>query len=164
MQKVPDAWVSVSVTTRAPRGEEQDGVDYYFVSETEFESLIEQDGLLEWAKVHGCYYGTPRKNVEERIAEGKQVILEIDVQGAFQVQKAMPQAHLIFIEPPSLEVLRVRLEGRATDSLEVIEGRMETALVELDQKMKYDECLVNDDLDKATEELVAYVNEMATVG
>lgn len=164
LQRVPDAWVSISATTRAPRGTEKNGVEYLFLSQEEFKEMIEQKGLLEWANVHGSYYGTPRKQVEEQIKQGKQVVLEIDVQGAFQVRESMPDAHLIFIEPPSLEILRTRLENRGTDEQDVIERRMKTALVELDQKMEYDKRLINDDLDVATDKLVAYVNELADRG
>ena len=161
LDEVDDAWVSVSVTTRAPRPGEVDGVHYFFASDEGFDRLIAQDGLLEWATVHDCRYGTPRETVEEHMANGEQVILEIDVQGAFQVRSSMPDAHLIFIEPPSLEVLEQRLRGRGTESEDVIEKRMKTALLELSQKMEYDIRLVNDDLDVATAELIAYIDEQA---
>lgn len=161
LDAVEDAWVSVSVTTRSPRPGEVDGVHYFFVSDEEFDRLVAEDGLLEWANVHGCRYGTPRKTVGEHIERGEQVILEIDVQGAFQVRASMPEARLIFIEPPSLEVLEERLRGRGTESEDVIEKRMKTALLELSQKMEYDIRLVNDDLDAATSELIAYIDEQA---
>ncbi len=161
MDAVDDAWVSVSVTTRSPRPGEIDGIHYFFASDEEFDRLVAEDGLLEWANVHGCRYGTPRKTVEEHIANGEQVILEIDVQGAFQVRESMPGARLIFIEPPSLEVLEARLRGRGTETEDVIEKRMKTALLELSRKMEYDIRLVNDDLDVATSELIAYIDEQA---
>lgn len=161
MDAVDDAWVSVSVTTRSPRPGEIDGIHYFFASDEEFDRLVAEDGLLEWANVHGCRYGTPRKTVEEHIANGEQVILEIDVQGAFQVRESMPDARLIFIEPPSLEVLEARLRGRGTETEDVIEKRMKTALLELSRKMEYDIRLVNDDLDVATSELIAYIDEQA---
>lgn len=161
MDAVDDAWVSVSVTTRSPRPGEIDGIHYFFASDEEFDRLVAEDGLLEWANVHGCRYGTPRKTVEEHIANGEQVILEIDVQGAFQVRESMLGAHLIFIEPPSLEVLEARLRGRGTETEDVIEKRMKTALLELSRKMEYDIRLVNDDLDVATSELIAYIDEQA---
>ncbi|WP_417142643.1 guanylate kinase [Raoultibacter massiliensis] len=161
LDAVDDAWVSVSVTTRSPRPGEIDGIHYFFASDEEFDRLVAEDGLLEWANVHGCRYGTPRKTVEEHIANGEQVILEIDVQGAFQVRESMPGAHLIFIEPPSLEVLEARLRGRGTETEDVIEKRMKTALLELSRKMEYDIRLVNDDLDVATSELIAYIDEQA---
>lgn len=161
LQEVPDAWVSISATTRSPREGEADGVHYLFASQDEFNNLIQNDGLLEWATYSGNSYGTPRLSVEEHINQGFQVILEIEVQGAFQVKEAFPEAHLIFIEPPSLEILQKRLTGRGTDSAEAISLRMETARVELSRKMEYDIQLVNDCLEKATKELVDYVNEQA---
>ena len=156
LQQIPDAWVSVSATTRQPRPGEVDGKDYYFLDE-----LVSQGGFLEWAHVHGNSYGTLRSRVQERIDRGSQVILEIDVQGAFQVKKAMPEAHLIFIEPPSLEELERRLRGRGTETEEVICSRMKTAEVELARKMEYDVQVVNDELERATEELVSYIGSFA---
>ena len=111
LQRIPDAWVSVSATTRKPRPGEVDGKDYYFLDQPRFDELVSQNGFLEWACVHGNSYGTLRSRVQDHMNAGGQVILEIDVQGAFQVKKAMPEAHLIFIEPPSLEELERRLRG-----------------------------------------------------
>lgn len=161
LQSIDDAWVSVSATTRKPRPGEVEGVHYFFTDDVGFDAMIAEQGLLEWACVHDDRYGTPRKTVEEHMAAGDQVILEIDVQGAFQVRKAMPSAHLIFIEPPSLEVLEKRLRGRGTESDHVIEKRMKTASLELSHKMEYDIRLVNDDLNVATHELIAYIDEQA---
>lgn len=161
VREVPDAWVSVSATTRAPREGEIDGVHYQFTSEEEFQRLIDGDGLLEWACYNGNRYGTPRESVERRMAEGGQVILEIEFQGAFQVREKLPGAHLVFIEPPSMEVLEERLRGRGTETEEVIAERLATARVELSHKMEYDIRLVNDDLDEAVAELVSYVNSHA---
>lgn len=161
LQDLPDAWVSVSATTRAPREGEEHGKHYFFLSRDEFDRMVAEDGLLEWAEYAGNCYGTPRATVEERVAAGEQVILEIEVQGAFQVRKKMPDAHLIFIEPPSMEELEARLRGRGTETDEVIEKRMETAKVELSRKMEYDKRLVNDDVDRAAAELTAYVNQYA---
>lgn len=161
LREVPDAWVSVSATTREPRAGEIDGVHYQFTSDEGFQHLVDTDGLLEWATYSGNRYGTPRCSVEEHMAAGDQVILEIDVQGAFQVREKMPEAHLVFIEPPSLEVLEERLRGRGTETDDVIESRMQAAQVELSRKMEYDIRLVNDKLDEATAELVAYVNSQA---
>ena len=158
---MPEIWVSISMTTRKPRKGEQNGREYIFVTENEFKHLVAQNGLLEWACVHGAYYGTPKAHVEKHIALGKQVILEIDVQGAFQVRDQMPNAHLVFIAPPSLEVLRERLTLRATDSEESINKRMQTAELELSQKMEYDIVLVNDELEKAKQELIAYISAQA---
>ncbi|MBE6470141.1 MAG: guanylate kinase [Coriobacteriaceae bacterium] len=161
LERIPDAWVSVSATTRAPRPGEIDGVHYFFLNETRFDELIASHGFLEWADVHGKRYGTLKRTVLEQIHAGKQVILEIDVQGAFQVRKLVPEAALVFIEPPSLEELRRRLEGRGTEDAEAVERRMKTAEAELACKDRYDKVLVNDDLDVATDELVAFVNERA---
>lgn len=161
LQRVPDAWVSVSATTRQPRPGEVDGRDYFFLDQPRFDELVSQGGFLEWAHVHGNSYGTLRSRVQDRIDHGSQVILEIDVQGAFQVKKAMPEAHLIFIEPPSLEELERRLRGRGTETEEVICNRMKTAEVELARKMEYDVQVVNDELERATEELASYIGSFA---
>lgn len=161
LQRVPDAWVSVSATTRQPRPGEVDGRDYFFLDQPRFDELVSQGGFLEWAHVHGNSYGTLRSRVQDRIDQGSQVILEIDVQGAFQVKEAMPEAHLIFIEPPSLEELERRLRGRGTETEEVICNRMKTAEVELARKMEYDVQVVNDELERATEELVSYIGSFA---
>lgn len=161
VERVPDVWVSVSATTRAPRRGEVDAVHYYFMDEAHFQDLIEAHGFLEWAHVHGAYYGTLLSRVEENMVAGKQVILEIDVQGALQVREVMPDAHLIFIEPPSLEELGRRLHERGTEAEDVILKRLATAKVELAHKMEYDFQVVNDDLERATEELVSLVNSFA---
>ena len=161
LKAVPDSWVSISATTREPRVGEIDGVHYHFISRNEFDTLAANGGLLEWATYSGNSYGTPRASVEEHIANGDQVILEIEVQGAMQVKECMPEAHLIFIEPPSIKILEERLRGRGTDSEESILKRLATAEVELSRKMEYDIRLVNDDLDRATDELIAYVNDFA---
>ena len=159
--RVSDVWVSVSATTRAPRPGEIDGVHYFFYDEAQFDRAIAEGGMLEWAHVHGHRYGTPRATVEEKMAEGRQVVLEIDVQGAFQVREMIPAAKLIFIEPSSLEVLEARLRGRGTEDDAEVRRRMKTAEVELSRKMEYDVQLVNDDLDQATEALVDLVNAYA---
>lgn len=161
VERIPDVWVSVSATTRQPRPGEVDGQHYFFLSEEEFTRLVEADGFLEWAAVHNHHYGTLKSSVQDAIAQGKQVILEIDVQGAFQVKEAMPMAHLIFIEPPSLEILEQRLRGRGTEEEDVILGRLKTAEVELSKKMEYDFQVVNDDLERSTNELVGIVNSFA---
>lgn len=160
-ERVSDVWVSVSATTRAPRPEEVNGTHYFFYSDKEFDDAIRDGGMLEWAQVHSHRYGTPRALVEEKISQGYQVVLEIDVQGAFQVRSLFPEAKLIFIEPPSLEVLEQRLRSRGTEDEAEIQRRMQTAQVELSQKMQYDVQLVNDDLSQATEALVALVDAYA---
>ena len=161
LAEVPDTWVSVSATTRQPREGEQDGVHYYFVSRERFEELVRHGELLEWAQYSGNCYGTPRSSVAEHISAGDQVILEIDVQGAFQVREKMPEAYLVFIEPPSIEELEKRLRARGTEDDETVARRMDAAMVELSRKEEYDIRLVNDNLDDAVSELVAYVNKQA---
>ena len=161
LEMVPDTWVSVSCTTRSPRAGELEGVHYYFKTRDEFMGLAENGGLLEWAEYSGNCYGTPRQVVEQRMAEGAQVILEIDMQGGFQIRQKLPQAHLVCLEPPSMEVLEARLRGRGTETEEAISARIEAARLELSRKMEYDYLLVNDDLDVAAQKLADYVNKMA---
>lgn len=161
IERIPDAWVSVSATTRSPRPGEIEGVHYFFLDTDHFKSLVEQDGFLEWAQVHDNFYGTLKKSVVDHMNAGDQVILEIDVQGALQVRKALPEAHLVFIEPPSLEELERRLRQRGTETEDVISSRMKTAEVELAQKMEYDVQIVNDDLERAVDELVEVINSFA---
>lgn len=156
-QRFPGIWVSVSATTRTPRPGEVDGVDYYFLTEEEFEQTIADDGFLEYALVHGKHYGTLKRSVDEHISRGEQVILEIDVQGARQVKQSMPDAHFIFIEPPSIEELERRLRGRNTETEEQINKRLDTALLELSAKMEYDVQLVNEDLETTYGQLEAYM-------
>lgn len=157
LAKEPDVWVSVSATTRAPREGEVDGKDYFFMTKEEFERKVSEGGFIEWAEYSGNRYGTLKDVVHEHLDAGQNVILEIEVQGAAQVKEKIPEAKLIFIAPPSLEELETRLRGRGTETDEVIVRRLETAKVELEEKMKYDIVLVNDDLDSTFEELRDYV-------
>lgn len=157
LELVPDVWLSVSATTREPRTGELDGIHYHFLSTERFQELIEADGFVEWALVHSHYYGTPLAPMAERLEAGVTCLLEIDVQGAFQVRERMPQAKLVFIAPPSIEELERRLRGRATDSDEVIAERLHNAAAEMEAASRYDYVIVNDDLDRATEELVKVV-------
>lgn len=150
-----DLWESVSATTRAPRPGEKDGVDYFFTTREAFEAEIARDGLLEYAEVHGNYYGTPLAPIRAHMDAGTDVVLEIDVQGAFQVRGKVPEARLVFIAPPSSEELERRLRGRGTDSPESIATRLENARAEMDAADDYDVVVVNDDLEQATEELLA---------
>lgn len=157
VRRYDDVWVSVSATTRAPRPGEVDGVDYYFVSDDDFDSMIEADELLEWATVHGVHrYGTPRAAVEARLAE-RPVILEIDLQGARQVRATAPDALFLFVAPPSWEELVQRLEGRGTEDAAERERRLETARVELAAEPEFDAVVINDDLDAAVDALHALV-------
>ena len=161
LKAVPDAWLSISATTRKPREGEADGVQYYFVTREQFIEMIDDGALLEWAEYSGNCYGTPLSSVRDHMEAGFQVVLEIDVQGAFQIRGKVPEAHLVFIEPPSLEILEQRLRGRGTEDDATVLRRMEAAKVELSRKEEYDMRIVNDDLDTAVGELVAYVNEKA---
>lgn len=161
VKRIPDVWVSVSATTRDPRPGEVDGVHYHFMDDGRFASLVDEGGFLEWACVHGHSYGTLRSTVEAAMDQGKQVILEIDVQGAFQVRRAMPEARLVFIEPPSFQELERRLRGRGTETEDVIEARMKTAKVELGHKKEYDVQVVNDDLERAVSELSSFIDSFA---
>jgi len=161
LREVDDVWVSVSATTRKPREGEVEGKNYFFHSRESFQAMIDAGELLEWAEYAGNYYGTPKAKVLEHMAQGEQVVLEIEVQGAALVKKAIPEAHMVFVDPPSLEELERRLRNRGTDSEEAIEKRLKTAIVELSRKSEYDYVIVNDDLDTAVAELVAYVNEQA---
>lgn len=161
LEAVPSCWLSVSATTRRPREGEVDGRDYFFLDRARFDELARTGGLLEWAEYAGNCYGTPRASVEEHLAAGDDVVLEIEVQGAEQVRKSMPGAVLVFVEPPSLEELEARLRRRGTEDEQAVATRMETAKVELARKMEYDKRLVNDDLDAAASELVSFVRSYA---
>ena len=150
----PDIWLSVSATTRAPRPGEVDGVHYRFVSEEEFSRLIEDGQMLEWAVVHGRNkYGTPRGPVEEKVAEGRPVLLEIDLAGARQVRETLPEARFVFLAPPDWDTLVHRLVGRGTEDEEERERRLATARVELAAEDEFDVTIVNDSVDRAADEL-----------
>jgi guanylate kinase len=152
----PEIWISVSATTRAPRPGELHGVHYWFVSEAEFDRMVADDELLEWAVVHGAArYGTPRAPVEEALAAGRMALLEIDLQGARQVHAAMPEAFMVFLAPPSWEELVRRLEGRGTEGSEERSRRLATARVELAAEPEFDATVVNTEIHDAAEELVA---------
>jgi guanylate kinase len=152
----PEVWLSVSATTRAPRPGEIDGVHYYFKSKEEFESLVEAGEFLEWAVVHGQNtYGTLKSTVNQAIAEGRSVLLEIDLQGARQVKKAVPDAQFVFLAPPSWEELVRRLVGRGTESAEEQQRRLETGKVELAAEPEFDHTVINDDVRRAADELVS---------
>ena len=153
---------SVSHTTRPPRKNEQDGLDYFFITPGEFEQKIALDHLLEWARVHGNYYGTSREFVKNRLEKGQNLVLDIDVQGAKKVMASGLNPVTIFILPPSFEILSQRLKNRGTDSGRVIAQRLENAKLEMKEKDLYQYVVINDDLDKATEELCSiFKKEMA---
>jgi guanylate kinase len=149
---------SVSHTTRAPRGQEKHGREYFFVSEHEFDAMVKADAFVEWANVHSQRYGTSKKVLEERMVQGSDVILEIDYQGAIQMQKMYANAILIFILPPSWEELRSRLERRGEDSRETIELRLENATLELAQVKEFDFVIINEVFDRALFDLKAIVH------
>lgn len=140
---------SISMTTRKKRVGETDGVDYFFRTKEEFETLIENGGLLEYAEYVGNYYGTPLAYVEETLASGKDVFLEIEVQGALQVREKMPEGVFIFLTPPDLVELKSRIIGRGTDEMAVIEERMEKAIEEIEMMRLYDYAVVNDQVENA---------------
>jgi guanylate kinase len=150
----PLVWLSVSVTTRAKRDYEVDGVHYYFVDRTEFARLVDAGQLLEWAEFAGNLYGTPRAPVEERLRRGVPALLKIDLQGARQVRKAMPEALLVFLAPPSVEELHRRLVGRGTEDPETIRRRLEHADEELAAESEFDVTVVNDSVERAADELL----------
>lgn len=152
----PNVWLSVSATTRPPRPGEQDGVHYFFKSPEEFDALIEAGELLEWAVVHGRNrYGTLRSTVEAAIADGRSVLLEIDLQGARQVKKAVPDAKFVFLAPPSWEEMVRRLVGRGTETADEQQQRLETAKLELAAEPEFDHTVINDDVRRAADELVS---------
>jgi len=153
-QRYPQVWVSVSVTTRAPRPGEIEGVHYHFISAAEFDRLVAEHGLLEWADYGSARYGTPAAPVRAALARGQNVILEIEVQGARQVRTTMPEARLVFIAPPSWDALVQRLRGRGTETEEQIENRLRVASLELTQQGEFDHVVINDDVERATSELV----------
>ena len=150
--------LSVSHTTRAPRGQEKHGRDYYFASQSEFDAMVQSNAFVEWAHVHGNRYGTSKKAIEERIAQGSDVILEIDFQGALQIREAFANAVLVFILPPSWEELRSRLERRGEDTPEVIEFRLKNAAEEMAQVSKFDFVIINELFERALFDLKAVVH------
>ena len=157
MERVPELELSVSATTRPPRPGEEDGVHYFFLTEAEFDERIAADDFLEHAAYSGRRYGTLRSELEKRVAGGTPIVLEIEVQGARQVRRAMPEAVQIFIEPPSEEALRARLVGRGTDSAEEVAKRLDTAREELLAREEFPHRVVNDRLEAAVDELVEIV-------
>jgi guanylate kinase len=149
---------SVSHTTRAPRGQEKHGRDYYFASDSDFDAMVANNQFFEWAHVHGYRYGTSRQAIEARMAQGLDVILEIDYQGAFQIKKLFANTVLIFILPPSLEELRARIERRGEDSAEKIDLRMDNARTEIDQAQHFDFVIINEVFDSAVFDLKSVVH------
>lgn len=153
----PQVWLSVSATTRTPRPGEVDGVHYFFYDRPAFEDLIAEGAFLEHAEYAGNLYGTPRRAVEQRLEAGQPVLLEIELQGARQIRTAMPAARLVFLAPPSWEVLEQRLRGRGTEPEAVIAERLATGRVELAAESEFDVTIVNTTVEAAAEELVELV-------
>lgn len=153
LEKYDNYALSISATTRNPRPGEKDGEAYFFHTREEFEKMIEEDALLEYAKYVENYYGTPRAYVEQQLENGKDVILEIEIQGAMKVKEKIPQAVLVFVTPPSMDELKNRLIGRGTETMDVIESRLKRASEEAEGIEDYDYLLINDNLDVCVEDL-----------
>ena len=154
MEKYKDAYaLSVSMTTRGPRTGEVDGEHYFFVSREQFEKTISEDGLIEHAQYCGNYYGTPKAYVEKQLAEGKNVILEIEIQGALLVKEKFPETLLLFVTPPSAKELKQRLVGRGTETMEQIDARLKRAIDEAPIMDKYDYIVINDEVEKCVDKI-----------
>ena len=149
--------LSISATSRKPRNGEQEGVDYFFITAEEFERKIKNDDFLEYANVHGNYYGTLKSEVVERLKRGEKVLLEIDVQGGVQVKNKFPEVNLIFFKTANKEELEKRLRGRNTDSEEVIQARLKNSLKELEYESKYDRVIINDKIEQACNDLISII-------
>jgi guanylate kinase len=158
LRKVPNLSYSVSFTTRAPRNGEENGREYFFVTREEFERMTAADEFLEWAHVHSKLYGTARKQVEREISEGRDIILEVDVQGAASVRSLLADSVSIFILPPSFEVLKQRLQARGTDSQEELDLRLRNASTELKDYSAFQYVILNDDVDRAANQMAAIVH------
>ena len=155
------AHLSVSCTSRLPREGEVEGESYYFISKDEFKEKIQREDFLEWAEVYGNYYGTPKAQIEEHLSQGRDVILEIEMLGSAQIKQKDPNAISIFVMPPSLEVLRARLISRGTESDKAIEHRLSCTMKEMDHLPSYDYYILNEDLELATDKLIAIMEAEA---
>ena len=154
----PNCWVSISCTSREPRGAEENGVQYYFLSKKEFEEEISKDAFLEYAMYAGNYYGTPKKYIQQHLDNGEDVILEIEIQGALKVKEKIKEAVFIFIMPPSMQELKRRLEARKTEDQEKIDMRFKRAYEEINEVSKYNYVVVNDEIDLAANKIQAILN------
>jgi guanylate kinase len=163
-EAIPELAYSVSATTRNPREGEVDGRDYVFLSREEFEKWIEEGRFLEWAEYSGNLYGTPEERVEEFLENGRSVILEVELQGARQVRQGRPDAVMVFVRAPNLEETRKRLEGRATVDLEALEARMTTALSEVSAREDFDYEVVNDERERAQEDMIETMRNIVKGG
>ena len=159
LEKRPRLRYSVSYTTRPPRANEQDGVDYHFISEFAFRKKIDADELAEWAEVHGHLYGTSATSIEETVSDGQDVLLDIDVEGAKRLSARYPEAISVFVMPPNMKELEKRLVGRGTDSAVTVERRLKNAKSEMAQAHHYDHCIVNDDLAQTVSSLEAIIEK-----
>jgi guanylate kinase len=157
---IPELELSISATTRRPRPKEDEGHHYYFVDRADFDRMIAAGGFLEWADIFGERYGTPREPVERALAEGRDVLVEIDVQGARQVKAANPRAYMVFIKPPSLAELERRLRTRATETDQQVRRRLAKAADELAAEPEFDVTVVNDDLEQAAREVIQIVDQL----
>ena len=157
LSRFADMLYSVSYTTRSPRKGEQDGVDYYFISKEAFKKDIEMNRWAEWAEVHGNYYGTSAEFIEKGLSSGRDILLDIDVQGTIQILKRHPDSVTIFVLPPSMDILRQRLEMRGTESEAVVRQRLENAKKEMAHKNLYRHVIINDQLLPAIEELISII-------
>jgi len=150
---------SVSVTTRSPRSGEQEGIDYYYLSKDAFKKKILEDAFLEWAEVHGEFYGTLRNEIERRMSQGKIILLDIDVQGGLAVKRSIPEALLIFLYPPSWEVLESRLRNRGTETMETLRTRLEAARRETEVGRQYDFHVINQDIKETVLDVFTIINK-----
>ncbi len=164
LKKRPQLGYSISFTTRPPRGDEQDGVDYHFISQDTFRKKIDADELAEWAEVHGHLYGTSARYIEETLAGGQDVLLDIDVEGTKRLSARYPEAISVFIAPPTMKELEKRLNRRGTDSAVVVARRLKSAEAEMAQAHCYDHVIVNDDLGKALVELETIIEKVCLNG
>jgi len=163
LARFPQLRFSVSATTRVRRPKEVDGVDYFFLTRERFEQLVAEGGLVEWEEIYGQLYGTPRSQIDGAIERGQHMLFDIDVKGALSLKRLYAdQALLIFIQPPSLDVLRQRLEHRGTDSAEVVETRMRRAAWEMEQAVHFDRIVVNDDLARSIPEVEGLIEAHIT--
>jgi guanylate kinase len=158
LNKVPNLSYSVSFTTRAPRNGEENGREYFFVTPEQFEKMIADDEFLEWAQVHSKLYGTAKQQVVREVSAGRDIILEVDVQGAASVRALLPDSVSIFILPPSFQILRQRLQARGTDSPEELDLRLRNAPTELKDYAAFEYLILNDDVDRAAEQMTAIVH------
>ena len=159
LRRIPESRFSLSVTTRPKRADEQDGIDYQFISKDEFNSLVADNRLLEWEEVHGHFYGTPLQPVEDAHKKPGLIIFDVDVHGGLSIKKRFPEAILVFLQPPSLEVLKERLEKRHTDSPEEIDRRLQRIPNEVEMSRHYDHIITNINIKQAVDEICTIIRE-----